>query len=244
MPLPLVKRLLDEGREHALPAITLGLGSEPLLSPDLPAILSLCGKSGAMDIRLGTNGLLLGGAVSDSLLDSPLTRLEISVDAASPASYQAIRGGDYLSLLKNIDMFLEKREKLGRAFPLLRLSFLALSENRGELDAFLALWGERADMLSVQKPIWFPESRLPKPERPEPPPLAPCRQPWQRLSVLEDGSVWPCCSWYGEKLISKSAFNESVEDIWRGSEMRILRERLSDGAPPGPCQDCRAAGAF
>ena len=243
IPLPLFRRLLSEGREHGLPAITLGLGSEPLLNRDLLTVLDISGRFGIMDIRLGTNGLLLTPGLTDSILDSPLTRLEVSVDAAGPESYLAVRGGCYDSLVKKIELFLDKRERRLQTFPLLRLSFLVLEKNRGELDAFIELWKDRADMLSIQKPIWYPESRLPKTDFPAVSGSRTCGQPWQRLSVLEDGAVWPCCSWYGESLMSGNLNVSSVNGLWQSHEMERLRDKLRNGNPPLPCLTCLNAGA-
>lgn len=244
MPLPLLRRLLSEGREHGLPAVTLGLASEPLLAKGLFDALGLCGRAGVMDIRLGTNGLGLSKAKSERLLDSPLTRLEVSVDATNASTYRAIRGGDYDSLIRKIEGFLGLRAKKGQSFPLLRLSFLRLPQNEGELPGFLSLWKDRADMLSIQRPVWFPDSRLPKPDGlGEADSSTPCGQPWQRLGVLEDGSLWPCCSWYGEGMLALDAKKSGISELWRGEEMEGLRKSLKDGNAPAPCAACQAAGA-
>jgi hypothetical protein len=244
IPLSLFQRLLSEGRERGLPAVTLGLGSEPLLNEELPRILDICGKNRVMDIRLGTNGLLLSPSRLDSLLDSPLTRLEISVDAATPESYRYARGGDFHLLVRIIDLFLEKREKRRQTLPLLRLSFLILPRNRKELPAFIERFKDKADMLSIQRPLWFPESALRREELEPRRSPGRCRQPWQRLSILEDGALWPCCSWYGEGLLSLNAHRFTLADAWRSPEMEALREALEKGEPPLPCRKCREAGTF
>lgn len=240
MPAALFEDLMNQGRDHRLAALTIGLGSEPLLNPSAAAWIQLAERAGVMDIRLGTNGLALTPDLSRALIDSGLTRLEISLDAARPETYKIIRGGSLDRLTRAIDDFLEARQKTGSDFPLLRLSFLKLPQNEGELDLFLARWGEAADLVSIQEPIWFPGSRLPEPDGPARP-LAPlCAQSWQRLGVNYDGRIWPCCSWYGEKILPFNAADSPLARVWSSSEMKTLRQSLAEGSnPPPACAACR-----
>jgi hypothetical protein len=262
--------LMDEARDFSLPALTLGLASEPLLNPGTAGMVAAAERAGSMDIRLGTNGQLLSERVADDLIAGGLTRLEISVDAADGATYRKIRpGGDFGTLLSSIDMFLERREKHGSRLPLLRLSFLTLPHNEGQLDLFLARFGFAADMVSIQRPIWFPGSRLERPPGldgqspggpgreegpggrgagdgapPSPPPAeGTCLQPWQRLGLDALGRAWPCCSWYGEDILGLSAGKMSVHRVWTSLELRALRAAHLGGDPGPACRRCLSAGA-
>ena len=232
------ERLMAQAGEHRLPALTLGLASEPLLNPRAASWIAGAVKAGIMDIRLGSNGLALKENTARALVDSGLTRLEISVDAVRPETYRAIRGGELSVLEKAIERFLKIRQAANQETPLLRLSFLRLEFNRNELESFLERWQGRADMISIQEPIWFPGSALPQPETPGRPMAPVCAQSWQRLAVNYDGQVWPCCSWYGENLLSFNAAEQSLAPIWRSPEMEALRRALS-GNPENIPQDCR-----
>ncbi|MDR1045055.1 MAG: radical SAM protein [Candidatus Adiutrix sp.] len=236
----LYERLMSQAREHQLPALTLGLGSEPLLHPRAAELAAEAVRAGIMDIRLGSNGAKLDDDSSRALIDSGLTRLEISLDAARPGTYRAVRGGNLEKLERSLDRFLELRQKAGLETPLLRLSFLKLDLNRGQLELFLKKWADKADLLAIQEAIWFPGSRLPRPSRPARP-LAPvCGQSWQRLAVNHDGSLWPCCSWYGEGLLPFNAADISLASVWQSPAMNQLRRSLSgpaSGYPP-PCSGC------
>ena len=236
----LFQRLMAQAEEHRLPALTLGLGSEPLLNPAAAQWVGLAVKAGIMDIRLGTNGLLLNAENAKALMDNGLTRLEVSVDAARPETYRAVRGGDLEALERNIDQFLDLRVKAGLKMPLLRLSFLKLELNRDELEPFLNRWGSRVDMVSIQEPIWFPGSSLPRPKNPGRCLARQCSQPWQRLGITHDGRGWPCCSWHGDKLLSFSAEEMPLARIWTSQALDDLRNSLSrteDLIPP-PCRLC------
>lgn len=235
----LFQRLMAEAKEYQLPALTLGLGSEPLLNPRAAQWAALAVKAGIMDIRLGSNGLALSENMAKALVASGLTRLEISLDAARPESYRRIRGGDLEALEKRVENFLKIRNAAGQKFPLLRLSFLNLPQNQGELEIFLARWQGLADMVSIQEAIWFPGSGLPKPTVPLRPIAPHCAQPWQRLGITHDGAVWPCCSWYGEGLLPFNAKSSGLAAIWRSDEMAALRHNLSTpDAFPAACAQC------
>ena len=235
----MLERLLDEAKEKALPALTFGLASEPLLHPQLARYIKKAAYADIMDIRLGTNGELLNPALIEALLDAGLTRLEISLDALRPETYKTIRqGGNLERLEKNILLFLNKRAKKNQRFPLLRLSFLRLPQNAQEEEGFLKKWGPLADLISLQEFIWFPGSALPKPQKKFTAQWPSCAQSFQRLAVNYDGLAWPCCSWYGEKILNLSLKNMTIADIWQGPQMAALRHNLLAGQPPAACLDC------
>ena len=240
----LFERLMSQAEEHGLPALTLGLGSEPLLHPEAPRLAARAVRAGIMDVRLGTNGLKLDREMAQALIDSGLTRLEISVDAALPETYRRVRGGDLDELERGLAAFLNERGRAGAETPLLRLSFLRLAENRSEEAEFLGRFGPLADMLALQEPLWFPGTRLPPP-KPDSPFLAEnCAQPWQRLGVDQDGRLWPCCSWTAESYLPLNARTTDLARAWSSPEAAEFRRRLA-GAPAGwpePCRACRTAG--
>ncbi|MDR2387180.1 MAG: radical SAM protein [Deltaproteobacteria bacterium] len=245
----LYANLMAQAKEAGLPALTLGLASEPLLNPQAAHYIALADRAKVMDIRLGTNGQALKPSLINRLLDSGLTRLEISLDAFSPATYAQIRRGGQLAKLEtSIEYFLNQRAKQSQELPLLRLSFLTLPQNQAELEPFLARWSGAVDLISIQKPIWFPGSRLPKPEAPKNLPPADqasfCQQPWQRLGLDQTGRVWPCCNWYGRDLLDLSAQTTPITQLWQSPPLKALRQDLAADRLPPQCQACAQAGGF
>jgi radical SAM protein with 4Fe4S-binding SPASM domain len=242
-------KLMEEAKNNELAALTFGLASEPLLHPDIVWYVETAVKAGVMDIRLGTNGRALTPGLIDDLIDRDLTRLEISLDALDEGTYRTIRpGGDYQALLKSVEYFLERREQKNSSFPLLRLSFLTLPQNDGQLKPFLERFTPLADLISIQTPIWFPGSQLPEDlgrsllSATDEEGL--CLQPWQRLGIDQSGHIWPCCSWYGENLLKMTAASESVASIWRSSALEGLRRDHRAAKLPSECLKCFQAGAF
>ena len=226
-------RLMDQARQHGLPAMTFGFLSEPLLRKELADMIDLARVSGIMDIRLGTNGALLTRKVSRELIDAGLTRLEISVDAVNEATYRRIRRGADLHTIKaNILGFLEERDRAGANLPILRLSFLRLPDNQDEENDFLMEWLDKADLFSIQDPIYFEDAPISRTVRFGPSSIDAsyrCAQPWQRLIVRANGDIYPCCSLYGLEMKIGSANDSSIKEIWDHAAMSNLRTLHKEG---------------
>jgi len=223
----LYRRLMREAESRKLPAMTFGFLSEPLLRPDLADMIGLARQSGVMDIRLGTNGLLLSPSISEDLISAGLTRLEVSLDAFRPETYRRIRrGGRIEQAVRNVLDFLELRARRRSDFPILRLSFLRLPGNEAEVEDFLEFWRDKADLFSIQEPIYFEEAPISRQAELVELPVSPdfrCAQPWQRIIVRSNGDVFPCCSIYGLGMRIGSALESPISEIWRHPIIHHLR---------------------
>jgi radical SAM protein with 4Fe4S-binding SPASM domain len=180
-----------------------------------------------MDLRLGTNGLLLDRAASQSLIDAGLTRLEVSIDAHRPETYRKIRRGGRLETVRdNVFRFLDLRRRAGADFPVLRISFLNLPQNQSERGDFLDFWRPHADLFSIQEPIYFERAPISRDvnlvQGPVPHDFR-CAQPNQRLIVRADGTAYPCCSIYGLDMPAGSAADRPLADIWTNTLLTGLR---------------------
>jgi MoaA/NifB/PqqE/SkfB family radical SAM enzyme len=85
----------DSSRSLPLRRLTLQCLGEPLLSPYLPEMIAAAVRR---DIRVGfnTNATLLNRRRAAELVASGLDWLHVSLDGATPASYEAIREGAHL----------------------------------------------------------------------------------------------------------------------------------------------------
>jgi radical SAM protein with 4Fe4S-binding SPASM domain len=226
---------------------SMGFGGvwEPLTSPFLAELVTEGRRQGLMDAMLNTNGLLLTRERGRELIEAGLTRLMISVDAASPEVYGRARpGGDFRLLENNILEFLATRQSLGRRLPLTRLSFCLTRHNELELPAFLRAWAGKVDFFSIQSygrfsptaPALWPKKFL------SPPPGGRCPQPQQRLLIRANGQALPCCDLSGLSQVVGNWLESSLLEIWRGEAITTLRARLAGpkNAWPEVCQACQA----
>ena len=135
-------RLLD-----ALPdleRVTLqGLG-EPLMAPDLMGMIAVATARG-IDVGFNTNATLLTRARAAQLVDAGLAWLHISVDGATPDTYEAIRDrARFERVVRNVRGLVEVMGEKQATVPLLRVVFVAQRSNYRELPALVRLvagWG-------------------------------------------------------------------------------------------------------
>jgi radical SAM protein with 4Fe4S-binding SPASM domain len=128
----------------ALHTLTLqGLG-EPLLAPDLFGMIAYATARG---VRAGfnTNATLLTRPTAERLVDAGLGWLCVSLDGASPATYEAIRDGARLArVAANVRGLVEVMRERRATRPALSIVFVAMRRNVAELPAVVALaaeWG-------------------------------------------------------------------------------------------------------
>lgn len=91
--------------------------------------------------HLDTNGVCLTAEVADRLLKSRITSINVSLDAATDATYRRIRVGAPAleTVLDNMRMLVERREAHGRRDVALSTGFVLMRSNIEELPRFVEL---------------------------------------------------------------------------------------------------------
>jgi radical SAM protein with 4Fe4S-binding SPASM domain len=115
-----------------------GLG-EPLLSPYL---LGMLRRSIADGITVGfnSNATLLTRRRADELVDIGLDWLHVSLDGATAATYEGIRdGAQFGPVVDNLAGLVAAKRAAGSDKPWLRVVFVAMRGNVGELPALVRL---------------------------------------------------------------------------------------------------------
>src|SRR3954449_5629422 len=120
-----------------LERITLqGLG-EPLLCPDLLPMVELARERG-IDVGFNTNGMLLTQPVAERLVAAGVSWLHVSLDGATPATYEHIReGADFARVCDNLQGLLAVRRAAGSSRPWIQVVFVAMQQNVHELPALV-----------------------------------------------------------------------------------------------------------
>jgi radical SAM protein with 4Fe4S-binding SPASM domain len=149
LPLDLYRRLLAQ--LPGLRALTLqGLG-EPLLSPYL---LDMIRDAKARGIRVGfnSNATLLTRRRADELVAAGLDWLHVSLDGASPETFEAIRdGASFATVVDNLSGLIAAKRAAGGAGPWVRVVFVAMRRNVAELPELVTLLGRiGVDEIRVQ----------------------------------------------------------------------------------------------
>ncbi|UQZ89745.1 hypothetical protein C4J81_11215 [Deltaproteobacteria bacterium Smac51] len=238
-----VRELIDEGARNGQCAMGFGGLWEPLLSPAIPDLVAYGRSKGLVDALFNTNGFFLTEDTGRALIDSGLTKLMISLDAASEEVYAQMRvGSDFNTVASNIEKFMNLRARMNSRLPLVRLSFCRTALNEHELEPFLERWHGLVDFFSIQAygryesadPPGFPADWL------APPPAGRCAQPHKRLLIRHNGDIMPCCDASGTQLVMGNVHKDSLFEIWNGPKLAELRQRLGAGDLKGLAASCQA----
>jgi radical SAM protein with 4Fe4S-binding SPASM domain len=115
-----------------------GLG-EPLLHPAYFAMVSYAVARG-LQVTTNSNMTVLDRAGAEACVRSGLSWMRISIDGATPETYESIRRGARLErVMRNIKLLQAAKEKLGSDTPRLFLVMVVMRRNIEELEAVIEL---------------------------------------------------------------------------------------------------------
>jgi len=124
---------------EAPPTVFFGGFGEPLFHPEIVEMVSAAKAIGCR-VELITNGTLLTKELSRGLVDAGLDLLWVSLDGATPESYEDVRLGAELSkVIQNIKSFRAARRPGHRPTPEIGIAFVAMKRNIDDLPNLLRL---------------------------------------------------------------------------------------------------------
>jgi radical SAM protein with 4Fe4S-binding SPASM domain len=208
------RRFLDAFAAN-LDSLTLHNYGEPLLHPQVAEFVAEARAAGIPHVDMTTNGQLMDAALARDLVRAGLSVLRVSVDTTDPDRYQDYRRGGRLErVLTSVALLAEARASAGADGPRIEAQGLLMREVRPSADVERQLldagcdavrWktfnifmsgesGVREAMRYLPRdlPLTRYESAVPEPasRREE---IRLCRWPWDRIVVLADGTIVPCC---------------------------------------------------
>jgi MoaA/NifB/PqqE/SkfB family radical SAM enzyme len=136
-----------------------GVG-EPLMVPNLPRMIKYLKARGTY-VLFNTNGTLLNERRGRDLIASGLDELRVSLDAAEPVAFKAVRGKDAFDrIVKNVREFRALQRSLDAAVPRVSLWLTGLKETIGQLPAFVDLAASLdVPEVHLQRMVFFPDGQ-------------------------------------------------------------------------------------
>ncbi len=199
---------------------------------------------------LSLNPLMLTEPVSKALLESKPDILYISLDGHDNESFEKIRGvkNAYQRSLDNLNGFLKLKQELQSDCRTV-LSMIDFELNRQSIDQTRSYWESQPgvdEFLMKSFSTWDgnatdinqleAKSEEDKPVQSD---RVECNFPWERMTVLWDGEVVPCCNDYNNKLSLGNVNDRSLSEIWNGPQMKQLREEFISNHVVNPlCRHC------
>lgn len=219
------KKIIDKGVENGLKAVRLNFINEPLIRRDITNFIRYAKDAGIVEVYLSTNGMLLTKDFSVKLVESGLTKIQVSIDATTSDVYDIIRqGGDYKKVVSNTKRFIDIRNKMDSIEPQVRVNFVKTDVNIHQLNDFITLWDGVADLIGIQDLVGIMDKYKSKDNTKR---EFNCTQPFYHMTIRYDGTVLPCCSFFGAELpIAKISKDKSIDinEVWNSDKINYLRK--------------------
>lgn len=239
-------KIFKDFKDNNLSALML-TASEPLLYKHFDKVLQRAEEANIMDVFIFTNGNLLNEKNSKLILNSCVTRLFVSIDAATEETYNKIRLPVSKRLLEtkrleklenNVKNFVKMKDDQKKKLPLTRVSFVALKENSHEVEIFKNKWKGIVDSVEIQRETSIDVYDKIKNYRGKKLTNYNCNKPWGDMAIYSNGLVGPCCNLVGRKTPIGNIKDNSITEIWSGKKMTELRNGFKNNNPNDVCKSC------
>ena len=240
------QKILEECKDNGLNALQMDHEAESMMNPRFFEMLEDAKNTGIMDIWLHTNANMLNPEKSARLIDEGLTKINFSIDAVQPATYDVLRvGGNFDKVIRNVRDFLRIKREKQASYLRTRVSFVEQRANIGEKTKFFDFWKSQdgLNLVAFQECIDFTpfdrpdqdaqlsEEALEKKYASTEP--FHCSMPWQTPIVDTEGSVIPCGSPVREHnrafILGNLNAGDTIKSCWTGDKMNKLRELHNRG---------------
>jgi len=220
--------------------LNLYFQGEPLLHPQIKNMIAIA-RSYKMYVVLSTNGQLLDKKTANNIVNSSLSKIIISFDGISQASYEKYRkGGDLEKVKQGIKYLIESKNILKKKKPTIEIQVLVNRYNEKEL-AEITKWLKSFGKLKIIKKsmqIYNDFSYLPENKKYKRYTFTEkgwklnkrinnkCFRIWSQCVITYDGFVVPCCF---DKNADNIVGNINIlpfKQIWKGDSFNSFRKKV------------------
>lgn len=212
----LIEKIVDECGRHFVNRINPYLTNEPLMDRRMPGILRLIRKKTPFftKTKINTNAALLTEEMGRKLLESGLSQMWFSVNGYSPETYRASMNLDFAATMRNIDAFLELKQKLGKKRPSLRVTTIHTKLVEHELADAEKYWAERNVPFTVHNMDNRAGDGVSE--------IAPsahkrklnCDLFLKQAYIVENGDMILCCHDWRQTVVLGNVAERSIKDVW------------------------------
>ncbi|MDB5295829.1 MAG: hypothetical protein JWO31_1812, partial [Phycisphaerales bacterium] len=228
LPLDLARRVIDELADLDDARLTLAGVGDPLLHPDLLAVVAHAVERGVA-VHVETDLLPTDPAAVDALGGSAADVVSVHLPAVTPATYAVVMGVDaYEAALRNVQAFVTARAAAGRGTPVVAPLFVKCRQNQHEMEAWYDQWLRAVGSAVIVGPTTF-GGLLPGVAAADmtPPQRVPCRRLTDRLTVLSDGRYVTCEQDPLGRQAAGRAGVDALAEVW-GAKFAALRKHHAD----------------
>lgn len=229
MDFDLAKKIIDEMCPH-VDTVVLHIWGESLLHPNVFDIIKHCKKYN-VKTEMSTNTSLLNENIIDKILESGLDIIYLCVDGITRETYQKVRkNGDYEKAVKNVEDFINIKNKKGVKNPSVYLQIIVMKETIDEIENFKKKWSiDGIDKINV-KPLdtWGGQiseiNSLEIKKRNVPSNRFHCPNLWYHAHIYHNGDM-VCCDRDFDARHPLGNVKDGVMKVWNGQKMQDLRKK-------------------
>lgn len=232
------KKVVDEvAMVNPDTTLWLALLGEPLMNHNqLINMVRYAKDSGLKDVRLNTNGLLLGPRIAQQLVQAKLDYVLVSVDAWKDETYEKIRvGGSLVSLEANIQYLLAIKKDLKVV-----VQFIVMEENESELEDFKDYWIESGAIVKVRPKLSWGNTieaknlNLTQADR-----TYPC--PWlaRTVSIQWTGRFAQCDFDFESRYSPGDINTQTIKEVWDGEILKRRQKHIAGDFSHPLCKECK-----
>ena len=222
-----VKKILDEAGDNGLYACKFNFRGEPLLHKEIGRFISYAKKKGIIDVFFNTNAVLLTEDMAKMLIDSGLDRLTVSFEGFEKTLYERNRAGaKFEEVVANVERLRNLREKICRNKPKIRVQAVLVPELKDRLSEYITFWKDKVDQVSyneIEPSVDTVNNNIKRNKS-----SWICPFPYQRMTVMWDGTLTACKNDYYGKLAMGNIDSVSIKKCWTDS-LDILRKLHKKG---------------
>ena len=213
------KKIIDEV-EGKIQFITLASRGEPTLCKDFSKMLSYV-KNKFLGFKVNTNASMLNEDKIHAILNSNISTLVISADAAEEKEYSKYRvNGDLKKIISNLKKFNQiKNDYYPNSKIITRVSGVKFSSKQ-DYQKLKSFWSEFVDQVAFVN--YLPWENIYIKEKNGI--TTPCTDLWRRMFIWWDGYANPCDVDYKSNMKLGNIFNNSIKEIWNSSQYNDLRK--------------------
>lgn len=226
----LYKKIIDEAVAIGVYAVKLNWRGEPLMHPRVVEMVRYAKDKGIIDIMFNTNGVLLSEKMSEDLIEAGIDKILISFDSIKKDRFEKYRAGaDFDKVMNNVITLKNVNDRTGHKVET-RVSKVSFKETEDENEEYNNLFGKIVDKVAYLDYIPYGEKDFGKPvDRTYKDFKFACSQLWNRLFVSWDGKYAMCCCDTKEVDILGDAYTQTIQDIWLGEKLKIVRAKHQEG---------------
>lgn len=239
MEFPLFKKIVDEVSQHGKDTrVWLAIMGEPLMGKQFCRMVDYA-SSLNLDLHLNTNATFLEGQCLDTIVNSNINKVIVSIDASTKKTYDIIRkNGDYDRVEKNIRALLSQIQKKPSNKPDVIVQFIVMDENAQEMEEFKRKWLEFGAIVKLRLRLGWGQGVEAKDLKNAKIERFPC--PWllRQISIQWNGVVNQCDGDYEGHYCMGNLNEQSIRDIWHGEFRRRQDRHWANDFTHPLCKDC------